>query len=144
MKPSARRLTAPSVLLLAGLLCAAPQPGAALERHGDVSPARAKELGITVRSRPSANQDVWVQVEFKTAGSLKNFKRADLELASGGKRLVGAALRPVEVAPDTLRIDFYIAPAALPDASVTVVAWSGERDGIGYRLPMKEFLPPAR
>jgi len=48
--------------------------------------------------------------------------------------------------PQTWKAKFfhnYIDPAALPNASVTIVFWTGPRTGIGYRLKMKEFAAPA-
>lgn len=126
------------LLLVFGL----PTRSPALAEIEEVSKERAKELGISVTSRPSANKDAWVQVEFKTTGALKGFRWADLELTQGGKRLVTASLLPRNSPPDTVRLDFYMDPAALPQAMVTVFVYRG-LEGIGYQLKMKDFLPPA-
>ena len=111
-----------------------------------MSKERAMELGIAVRSQPSADNGLWVQVEFKTTGDMKEFRWADLELRQGEKRLVHAALRPQNPTPDSVLLQFYMDPAALPNATVTVFVYPRPRSGIGYRLKMKEFVtpPPAR
>lgn len=140
----------PALLGLAVLssLCALPKPAAALIEIEDVSRARAKELGITVQAKPRPDSgDVWVQVDFKTRGALQGFKWADLVVTTDGKRLLMAALMPRKPAADSgadeTRVEFYIEPTLLPDAAVTVVAYPGGLGGSGYRLKMKDFLPPA-
>src|SRR5438045_2915538 len=112
MTPSARRRSLTSLallLLLFGL------PGRSYAAYGvlDVSKEPAKALGITVSAGPSANNDLRVQVEFKTTGPLKEFRWADLELTQGEKRLVTAALMPRKPSPDSVHLEFYGDPAAL-------------------------------
>src|SRR5207253_6373838 len=79
----------PSITALALLVLLWGLPGRCLADVlvEDVSKERAKALGIAVRLQPSANNDVRVQVEFKTVGAMKEFRYADLELTQGGKRL---------------------------------------------------------
>src|SRR5262245_45692129 len=91
------------VLLLAGL------PGRcfAVDEIMEVSPAQARELGITVRLQPRA-EDVWVQVEFKPTGPKKEFKYTVLDVTQGGKRLVTTYLMPFKPTPDSLRFDAYL------------------------------------
>jgi hypothetical protein len=80
-------------LALSLLLCAPPRPGLALDLLQNVSQERAKELGISVRVQPRPD-DVWVQVEFRPTGPKKEFKRTDLDITQGGKKLVNASLMP--------------------------------------------------
>jgi hypothetical protein len=128
-------------LTLLLLLCGLPGRCLALDLIEDVSKERAKELGITVRLQPRP-EDVWVQVEFKPTGPKKEFKRTDLDVTQGGKRLVAATLMPWKPTPDSMRFDFYIDPAALPNSTVTIVVWEDGITGIGHRLKMKDFMPP--
>jgi hypothetical protein len=138
--PSRRRwLTSLALLLLLGGL---PARCFALILIREVSKEEARGLGITVRSQPSANDDLWVHVEFKTAGPLKGFRWADLELTHGGKRLVAATLKPRNPAPDSVELEFYLDPSALPDTTVMIVAYNEPRTGTGYLLKMKDFLAP--
>jgi hypothetical protein len=147
MKLSVRHRSTLTFLALLPALCALPGRSFAMASVGDVSKERAKELGITVRSQPSANHDLWVQVEFKTIGAMKEFKWADLEVMQGGKRLVTAALLPrkrtLESPPESKMLEFYIDPAALADTTVTIFVYNVPLSGIGYRLKMKEFLARA-
>lgn len=143
MTLSTRRGPALTFLALLLLLCGPPAPCFADYDVADVSAARAKELGIAVRSQPSANNDVWVQVEFQTAGPLKEFRWADLELTQGGKRLVTAALMPRKPTRDSTQLDFYIDPAALTNATVTIFVADQPLGGTGYRLKMRDSLAPA-
>jgi hypothetical protein len=110
-----------------------------------VSKEKAKEMGINVTLQPR-EEDVWVRVDFKTTGPLKGYRYANLDLKQGKKRLLMAALmshRPRTDSPDDAsQVDFYLDPAALPDASVTLIAYEG-RGGIGYELQMKDFIAKA-
>lgn len=128
------------------LLCALQRPASALIEIEAVSKARAKELGITVTAKPRPDAgDVWVWVDFKTQGALKGFTSADLAVSQGGKRLVMAPLLPRKPATDSTseekRLDFYLEPSLLAEATVTVIAYPGARGGTGYQLQLKDFLP---
>lgn len=137
----------PSLVLLVPLLLASGLPRCcfALSEIADVSRERARELGIAVTST-TRTDDVRVQVEFKTAGALKEFRWSDLEVTHGGKRLVLAALMPQRPKPDSVRLEFYLDPAALPDSTVTIFVYDAPLGGTGYRLKMKDYpaQPPPR
>jgi hypothetical protein len=135
-------------LALLSLLCTAPRPAAALIEIEAVSPARAKELGITVQAQPRpAEGDVRVQVRFKATKALKGLSSATLELAKGGKRLLWAPLLPGkparDSAPEDTQLEFYVDPDLLPEASVMIIVYGGGIEGSGYQLSMKNFLPQA-
>jgi hypothetical protein len=138
----ARRPSLTSLALLL-LLCGVPGRGYADYGILDVSKERARELGITVSSGPSANNDLRVQVEFKTTGPMKEFRWADLELTQGEKRLVTAALMLQKPSPGSVHLEFYGDPAALANATVTLFVHDEPLGGTGYRLKMKDFLTPA-
>jgi hypothetical protein len=128
------------------LLCALQRPASALIEIEAVSKARAKELGITVTAKPRPDSgDVWVWVDFKTQGALKGFTSGDLVVSKDGKRLVMAALMPRKAAVlrtvEDTRLDFYLEPSLLSEATVTLIAYSGGLGGSGYQLKMKDFLP---
>ena len=147
MTLSAHRRSLLPFLVLLLLLCGLPERSSALALITDVSKKRAKELGITVRILPSANNDLRVQVEFKTTGPMKEFRWADFTLNHGEKRLVSTALLPRkptgESPEESKQFEFYIDPAALPNSTVTVFVYNEPLTGTGYRLKMKEFLAPA-
>lgn len=133
-----------SVAALLLVSATVPPPSFALDELRDVSREEAKKLGITVEARPRPQDgDVWVQVEFKPTGPKKEFKYTHLNVTHDGKKLVSAALMPYRPKPDTLRFDFYIDPAALPDATVTITVWEDPLTGQGYVLKMKDYAPAA-
>ena len=142
MTHATHRLPSLPFLALLFALCALPAPCSALDLIKDVSKESAKELGITVSSRTRA-EDVWVKVEFKPTGPMKELKRADLVLTQGGKPLVTASLMARKPTPESFYFDFYVDPAALPNATVTIVVWGDPITGYGYRLKMKDHLPQA-
>jgi hypothetical protein len=132
-------------LALLALIVACVLPGrrcSALDLIRNVSKEQAKDLGITVRLQPR-EKDVWVKIDFKPTGPKRVFKRADLDIQQGEKRLVHASLMPRRPTPDSLYFDFYVDPAALPDAAVTIVVWEDPLTGIGYRLKMTDFMERA-
>ncbi|MFN3650115.1 MAG: hypothetical protein ACK47B_11100 [Armatimonadota bacterium] len=110
----------------------------------DVSAAEAKELGITVKVGPSANDDLRVMVEFKEVGRLSSFRYADLRLEQNGKRVVSASLQArkpaVDSPPERKLLEFYIDPDQLANASVTIVSYNEPHSGTGYRLKMKDYV----
>src|SRR3712207_1948725 len=127
---------------LAGALLAygLARPCSALDLIEDVSKDRAKELGITVQTR-TRPEDVWVQVEFTTTGPKKEFKYTYLDITLDGRRMVSANLMPIKLSPDSMRFEFYIFSAALPDATVTITIWEVPFTVNVYRIRIKSFLP---
>ena len=133
--------------LLVGLalLCALQLPAAALTLIKNVTPAQAKELGITVnvQPRPEAG-DIWVKIDFKTVGDLKRFTGANLTVTENGKQLVSAQLmasKPaVDSKPEEKQVAFYVEPSALAQTAVTIVSYNEPLTGTGYRLQMKDFM----
>ena len=127
------------------LVCAAAGRCYALAEIEPINKDRARQLGIAVTTGPSANNDLRVQVDFKTTGALKGFRWADLELARGGKRVISSSLMPQKQDPDRVHLEFYLDPAALADTTLTVFSYEG-RGGIGYQMQMKDYplVPGAR
>src|SRR5262245_23883399 len=56
-----------------------------------VSKEKAKELGMQVRFTDNGPDEVWVELEFKPKGKLKDFRHVSLEIRDGGKLLMGYA-----------------------------------------------------
>jgi hypothetical protein len=137
-------LTKRALLTLFGaVLClgAFARQSSALAVIQPVAAEKAKELGITVRSQPSANDDLMVIVEFKKQGDMREFRWADMELSRNGKRVISSAIQPRTTDKDTVRLDLYMDPDAVKDTSVTIFVYNEPRSGVGYRLTLKDFLP---
>jgi hypothetical protein len=79
--------------VLAPLLLLVPIRSLAMMEIDDVSRARAKELGIEVRSNPAGPDAVRVELEFEPKGDLKPYERVDLEMTEGGKLLLFCSLK---------------------------------------------------
>src|SRR5882672_8339154 len=81
-----------SVLII--LLALSSTPCLAMIEISDVSPTRAKELGMEIRAQPSGPDAVRIELEFPTRGELKLFSRVNLEISDGKKPLLSSSLLP--------------------------------------------------
>ena len=87
-----------NALVLTLLLFSASSPCFALMAITHVSKERAKEFGVEIRSKANGPNGVWVELEFKTEGQLKDFNpdrfsRVELQITDGEKSLMTAALQ---------------------------------------------------
>ena len=121
-------------------------PCLALMAIAHVTPARAKELGITLRSNPNGDAGVAVRLEFKPVGVLKNFTRVELRLASGGQHLVSAPLQTKRTADGTVEAWFSAAPEQLAGSTLLIAVTDAPRSHYGYAMAVKDFIvtEPAR
>jgi hypothetical protein len=107
---------------------------------GDVSPERAKEMGIEVRSHANGEAGVAVIVEFKAEGALKNIARAELHLGADGKVLADAPLQTTEEDGATLQTRFSVDPSLLAQSHLMLVVTNRTRTIIGHRLELGAFV----
>ncbi len=131
-----------SSLAVMAALFLATSPCPALQEIMEVSPARAKELGVTIRSNPNGESGVRVELEFQPKGVLKNFMRVELEITVAGKRVVDAMLQTTRAAGDTVTAQFSADPVYLATSALTIVVQDGERTRIGYEFKVNDFLKP--
>ena len=109
-----------------------------------VSKERAKELGMEVRFTENGPNEIWVELEFKSEGKLKDFKHVSLEIRDGEKFLVGyAPLGEKRPKSGSVVVGFLANRAYLDKVSLRVVA-GHPMDLTGYELRMKEFVTPAK
>jgi hypothetical protein len=126
-------------LAAVGLLCLLlTNPCFALVSIEEVTKDRAKALGAVVRSKPVGNS-IYVWLEFKAAGELKQFAHAQLSIESG-ERFLTATLQPDRKAEGTVEVFFAADPTTLDGSTITLVVRHGERDGTGYRFKIKDFV----
>ena len=105
-----------------------------------VSKARAKELGMEMRFTANGPNDVWVELEFKAGGELKDFGRVDLEVGDGKKSLVSyAPLLEKRTSSGSIVVRFMANRADLDKITLTVVAGAPD-DYRGYILHVKDFV----
>jgi hypothetical protein len=90
----------------------------------DVSPARAKELGLELKSNPAGPDATFVELTFKPEGSLKSFARVDLEIYAQGKLQLFASLKEEHPTSghDLNLKDFLTPPKAAADAEAQFLA----------------------
>jgi hypothetical protein len=133
----------PTLALLVALFLAGSSHCFALMEIAYVSPARAKELGITLRSRLNGDAGVAVWIEFKAVGELKNFTRVELRMTSGGKHFMSAPLQATRKADGAVEAYFSADPAQLAGSTFLIAVTDAPRTHIGYRLAVKDFAGAA-
>jgi hypothetical protein len=113
---------------------------AVMEEIVVVSKERAKELGMEIRFTRNGPNEVWVELEFRAEGSLKDFRCVTLEIREGEKFLVGyAPLQEKRSRSGSVVVRFLANRAYLDKVSLRVVA-GHPMDLTGYELRMKEFV----
>ncbi len=131
-----------AILAAAVLLVAAPGRCFALRSISPVSKEQAKEMGIEVRTQGNGPQ-VWVELEFKPEGKLKDFRQVELEIYEGDKFLVGyAPLRGQRLDSGRILVRFLADRGYVDKISLTLVA--GPLSDVGYELRVKDFVGPAK
>ena len=137
-------------LVLTFLTLAAPSPGLAMMEITFVSKERAKEMGIEVRSQANGPNEVWVELEFKAVGALKDFNPehhscVSLGIQDGKKFLLGyTALEQKRSASGGIVVRFMANRAFLDQVSLTIVVGAGLIPGGGYELHVKDFVDLAK
>lgn len=114
---------------------------------GTLSPQEAKELGITMKSRPNGDAGIKVWIEFKKEGFLKNFTYAELRMRDNdGDHLLSARLESHPVvhgqAAELVTLAFSAQPSQLDKCSFLVVAYGSSRGDVGYYLKVTDFIDP--
>jgi hypothetical protein len=143
--------TALSLAVLAVLLVA---PGRcfALWLIAPVSPDRAKEMGLEVRSSPAGPDQVRVQLEFKTEGRFKEFSAAgQFKGRSGVELLIGEGKNPAVTAPlkedrskpGRIVVSFNADPAHLDQINLRVMVPEPD-GGTIYQIRVKDFVQPEK
>jgi hypothetical protein len=125
--------------LLLVLFLAGPSQCFALMEIAEVSKERAKEMGVTLRSRPNGDAGVAVWIEFRAAGALKNFTRVELRMTSGGKHLMSASLLASRT-EDKVEAYFSADPDQLAGSTLLIAVTDAPRTHIGYEFRVKDFV----
>ena len=129
-----------NISVLAALLLAASSTCFAMMEIAQVSKARAKELGMEIRSKANGPKEVWVELEFKPEGQFKSFSHVSLEIREGDKLLLGyAALREKRSSSGGVVVNFMANRAYLDKITLSVVVGL-PMDMTGYELRVKDFV----
>ena len=127
---------------LAFLLALTARPCFAMMEIAPVSKAMAKELGMELRFTGNGPKEVWVELEFKAEGKLKDFSHVSLEIRDADKLLVGyAPLREERSPSGSVLVRFMANRDYLDKITLSVVAGQ-PMNMTGYELRVKDFVQP--
>jgi hypothetical protein len=128
-----------SISVVAALLAVAPSPCFADWGVEHVGKERAKELGMEIRWKANGPNDVWVELEFKAEGELKDFSHVDLRISEGDKTLVTAPLREDRSRPGRVVVSFTADRTRLDKINLWVMV-PFALGGDAYDLRVKVFV----
>jgi hypothetical protein len=128
-----------TILAVAILVTLTPNTCFALWDIETVSMKRAKELGMEVRSSAVGPILVQVELDFKAAGELKNFRGVDLRRARESNKAMTEPLQEDRSKPGRIAVRFTADRAQL-DKLTLWVRVRGELGGSIYELRVKDFV----
>lgn len=108
-----------------------------------LTPARAKELGMEIRTMPVGSDAVRVELEFPAKGVFQNFSRVDLDFSDKGKSLLSSSLREERPKPGRIMVSFAADRAKLDKLTLRVVT-GVPMQMMGYELRVKDFVDLAK
>src|SRR5437016_7570914 len=128
--------------VLAFLLVATPSLCFALREIAPLTKEEAKGMGIEVRAKPAGPDAVWLELEFKPEGKLKEFTHVELKMTEGEKSLViSAALRETRTSSGSILVTFTASRAYFEKITLSVVMHSPREAGDHTcELRMKDFV----
>jgi hypothetical protein len=106
----------------------------------EVSPNRAKELGVTIRTNMNGQTGIQVVMEFKTTGELKRYSHVELQIGKGESRVMSAPLLAAHPGPESVVVNFSAYPAYLTRSTLMIVVSDTPLGGTGYRFKVQDFL----
>src|SRR3954454_24327982 len=96
-----------NIAVLALLFAIAPSVCFALREVTPLTTAEAKKLGIEIRAKAAGPDAVWLELEFKPDGNLKEFTHVELKMTEGEKFLVlSAELRETRSSSGNVVVSF--------------------------------------
>ena len=130
------------ISVLAVLLAVAPSPCFALRLIAPLTKAEAKKIGIELRARPAGAEAVWLELEFKPEGKLKQFTHVELNMTEGEKSLVvSAGLRETRSSSGSVVVSLTVSRAHLEKTTLSVAMRDpAEAGDHTYELRMKDFV----
>lgn len=109
-----------------------------------VTKARAKELGLEIRSIASGPNETRVWLEFPAKGEFKNFTHVSLEVREGDKRVMSALLLPDRSDPDKVAVNFTADKTTLAKSTLMVLVRNDGLSQVGYLIKVQDFIQPVR
>jgi hypothetical protein len=112
----------------------------ALELIAIVTPDRARELGLEIRSHPAGPDAVTVELAFDVKGELQNYRRVELEIRDGKKLLLSSTLREERPKPGRVVVSFYADRGHLDNVTLKVVTENSPLERVGHVVRVGEFV----
>jgi hypothetical protein len=107
-----------------------------------VSKERAKKLGMVLRLKGNGPNEVWVELDFKAEGELRDYIHVSLEIREGEKLLVGyAPMRERSSSSGRVVVGFMANRAYLDNVTLRVVT-GHPMNMTGHDLRVKDFVEP--
>jgi hypothetical protein len=132
--------TAFNVSVLAVLLVVISSPCFAAMDVGRVTKERAKEWGMEIRAKANGPDEVWVELEFKPEGKLKDFSHVNLEIREGDTLLLGwTALREKRSSSGSVHVGCLVNRAYLAKVTLRIVTGHAMNYS-GNDIHLKEFV----
>ena len=128
------------IVLLPLLFLALPNWCFALIPIENVTPERAKALGLEIRSNAAGPDAVRVELAFEIKGELQEFSRVDLIMESEGKLLLHSTLQPESSQSGHVVVGFAADRSCLDKLTLRVVTQSSERSRVGHDLQVSKFV----
>jgi hypothetical protein len=131
-----------NISVLAFLLVAAPSLCFALREITPLTREQAKGMGIEVRAKPAGPDAVWLELEFKPEGKLKEFTHVELKMTEGEKSLmISATLRETRTSSGSILVTLTASRTYLEKTILSVVMRDPREAGDHtYDLRMKDFV----
>jgi hypothetical protein len=130
------------ISILTALFMTASSQCFALREIAVLTRKQAKEIGIEVRARPAGADAVWLELEFKPEGKLKEFTHVELKMTEGDKSFVfSTSLRETRSSSGNIIVTFTASRAWFEKITLSVVMHSPREAGDHtYELRMKDFV----
>jgi hypothetical protein len=131
-----------NISVLAFLLLTAPSLCFAMREIAPLTREQAKGMGIELRAKPAGPDAVWLELEFKPEGKLKEFTHVELMMTEGEKSVViSATLRETRSSSGSVLVTFTASRTHVEKTTLSIVMRSPREAGDHtYELKMKDFV----
>ena len=132
--------TISTITLVVLLFLSIPGELFALMSIEQVTKERAKKLGVELRIKPNGPNEVWVELEFRARGELKDFEHVSVEIRDGEKFLLGYTPLKSRVSDsDRVHVGFLANREFLEKVTLRIVTGQiGNNAGRDFRV--KDFV----
>ena len=129
----------PHLFSILTLFFALGNPSFAMISVGNVSKERAAELGVELRARAGGPEHAWIELEFKTEGTLAKFKHVSIEVPDGDELALGwTPLKDRRTSSGSVMVRLMGSRKFLEKVTLRIV--HGDLGSRGLDLRIKDFV----